>query len=182
MPSPDEKKTLGTPSRQIAVCALLTALSMLLSYVDSLIPLLPQVPGIKAGLANIVILIALYMLKERYALMINIARILLTGLLFSGITGIMYSLAGAVLSFLVMHLLKKSGLFSIVGVSLAGGAAHNTGQLLVAILLVSNLRLLYYLPALVISGILTGILTGVISHILIHRLKKSLTIFNSPFG
>ena len=172
MPSQDKSGILNRPSRRVAFCAVLATLSMLLSYIDSLIPVLPQIPGIKIGLANIVILAALYSLQGRYALMINIVRILLTGLLFTGVTGMLYSLSGALLSFLVMYLLKKSGLFSIIGVSLAGGAVHNTGQLLVAILLVSNPRLLYYLPVLMISGILTGILTGAISFVLINRLKK----------
>lgn len=175
MPSQDEQGLQDKPALRVAFCAILTALSMLLSYIDSLIPVLPQVPGIKIGLANIVILLALYMLKGRYALAINIVRILLTGLLFTGVTGMMYSLSGALLSFLVMYVLKRTGVFSIIGVSLAGGAAHNTGQLLIAILLVSNPRLLYYLPVLVITGILTGVLTGFISHILIRRLKSILS-------
>lgn len=172
MPSQDEQGRLDKPSKRVAFCAVLTALSMLLSYIDSLIPVLPQIPGIKIGLANIVILLALYMLKGRHALAINIVRILLTGLLFTGVTGMMYSLSGALLSFLLMYLLKRTGLFSIIGVSLAGGAAHNAGQFLVAILFVSNPRLLYYLPVLVISGIFTGILTGMTSHVLLSRLKK----------
>ncbi len=171
MPSRDEKKLPVSPSGRVAVCAVLVTLSMLLSYIDSLIPIFPQFPGIRLGLANIVILSALYMLPEGYALLINIIRVLLAGLLFTGVTGMMYSLSGALLSFLVMYLLKKSGLFSIIGVSLAGGAVHNAGQLLVAILLISNTGVLYYLPVLTLTGILTGILTGFISHILIQRLK-----------
>ncbi len=172
MPSQDEPGRLNKPSGRVAFCAVLTTLSMLLSYIDSMIPVLPQIPGIKIGLANIVVLLALYMLNGRYSLMINIVRILLTGLLFTGVTGMMYSLSGALLSFIVMYLLKRTGLFSIIGVSLAGGAAHNAGQLLIAILLVSNPRLLYYLPVLVISGILTGILTGGLAYILLNRLRK----------
>ena len=171
MQLPDEKKLPGSPAGRVAVCALLVTLSMLLSYIDSMIPVFPQIPGIRLGLANIVILAALYTLPEAYALLINIIRVLLVGLLFTGVTGMLYSFSGALLSFIVMYLLKKSGVFSIIGVSLAGGAVHNTGQLLVAILLVSNTGVLYYLPVLALSGILTGILTGFITHILIQRLK-----------
>ncbi len=173
MPSQDEFKNPGRSSGRVAVCALLTTLAMLLSYIDSLIPILPQIPGIKLGLANIVILTALYMLKGRYALLINILRIVLTGLLFSGAVYMLYSLFGALFSFLVMYILKKSGLFSVVGVSLAGGAAHNAGQLFAAILLVSNVNLIRYLPVLVISGVITGILTGMICLILLKRLKPA---------
>lgn len=170
--SPDEKKLPGSASGRVAVCAVLVTLSMLLSYIDSLIPVLPQIPGIRLGLANIVILTALYMLPKGYAFLIDIVRVLLSGLLFTGVTGMLYSLAGAVLSLLLMYLLKKSGSFSVVGVSLAGGAAHNAGQLLIAILLISNTRILYYLPVLTLSGILTGTLIGFISHTLIHRLSQ----------
>ncbi len=170
-PSQDEKKMTGSIPGRVAVCALLVTLSMMLSYVDSMIPVFPQIPGIKLGLANIVILTALYTLPKGHALLINIVRVLLSGLLFSGVTGMMYSLVGALLSFLAMCLLKKTGIFSIIGVSLAGGAVHNAGQLLVAILLISNTGVLYYLPVLTLTGILTGILTGFISHILIQRLK-----------
>jgi len=145
---------------------------MILSYIDSLIPILPAIPGIKLGLANLVILTALYMTETKYALIINIVRILLTGFLFTGMTGILYSMAGALLSFLVMCLLKKSSHFSVIGVSLAGGAAHNTGQLSVAVLLVLEPRLFYYLPVLVISGCITGIITGLLTHVLTVRLKK----------
>ncbi len=172
MPSADKLFRPDKPSYRVALCSVLTALSMILSYIDSLIPILPAVPGIKLGLANLVILTALYMTGAKYALLINIVRVLLTGFLFSGMTGILYSMAGALFSFLVMYLLKKSPLFSTVGVSLAGGAAHNTGQLIVAVSLVLEPRLFYYLPVLIISGCITGMATGLLTHILISRLQK----------
>ncbi len=171
MPLADKQDIFKKPSGRVAFCALLTALSMILSYVDSLIPILPSIPGIKLGLANLVILIALYMAGAGYALLINIVRVLLTGFLFTGATGILYSMAGALLSFLVMYILKRTSFFSVIGVSLAGGAAHNIGQLIIAAVLISDTSVFYYLPVLIISGCLSGTVTGIFSHVLIQRLN-----------
>ncbi len=159
-------------TRRVALCAVFTALSMILSYVDSLIPLIPSVPGIKLGLANLVIVFALFSLSIPEAVLINIARVLLTGFTFTGMSGLLYSLAGAVLSLAVMCLLKKTGRFSVIGISMAGGVFHNLGQLLVACLLISDIRILSYYPALAAAGTITGILIGIISHELIRRLVK----------
>ena len=161
-------------ARLVADCAVLTALSMILSYIDSMIPLLPSVPGIKIGLANLVILVSLYLLGFAPAFLIDIIRVILSGLLFTGLSGALYSLSGALLSFAVMALLKRSGHFSEVGVSIAGGAAHNLGQLLTAVFLISNPYLFYYYPVLTVTGCAAGILTGFLSHILIKRLSPLL--------
>ena len=101
-------------------------------------------------------------------------RIFVSGLLFSGVFGMIYSFAGGMLSLLVMFLLKKTRLFSIVGVSMAGGFAHNMGQLLVAAFVVSNIRMFLYLPVLMFSGIISGILIGFLAYFVVRKLPASL--------
>ena len=145
---------------------------MIFSYVEYLFPVNIGAPGIKLGLANIVIIVALFKLGVKYAFAINIVRIAVAGLLFSGIFGMLFGLAGGILSLTVMALLKKTGVFSIVGVSVAGGVVHNMGQLLIAALLMANFAVAYYLPVLLISGVLTGAGIGVLSRILLLALKK----------
>ena len=154
---------------KVALAALLAALALIFSYVESLIPLSVTMPGVKLGVANLVILVALYKLDFKYAFAINIVRILVSGLLFSGVFGVLYSLAGGVLSIVIMWILKKTDLFSIVGVSMAGGVAHNFGQVLVAAILISDLRMFIYLPVLMFSGIVSGIVIGYIAYYIINR-------------
>ena len=119
-------------TKKLALSAILAALAMILSYVEAMVPMPVPIPGIKLGLANLVILLAIYRLGFKYALAINCIRIFVTGLLFTGVFGILYSLAGGLLSLLVMYLLYRTEIFSMVGVSMAGGVAHNLGQLLTA--------------------------------------------------
>ena len=159
-------------TRQLATLGLLTALALILSYVEVLLPGQPALPGIKLGLANVAVLIALWRYGPAAALEVNLARILLAGLLFTGAFGLLYSLAGGVASFLVMWLLKKSGRFSVIGVSMAGGVLHNLAQLAVAMAMVSNRALLYYYPVLLLSGLVTGILLGVLAKLLLSYLPK----------
>ena len=133
-------------------------LALIFSYVEAIIPFNAGIPGVKLGIANLVVIIALYEMNFRYAFAINALRILISGLLFSGVFGALYSLAGGFLSLCVMWLLKKTNLFSMIGVSMAGGVAHNMGQLLVAALVVSNLKMFLYFPILMFSGIASGIM------------------------
>lgn len=150
-------------SKKISTCALLVALAMIFSYVETLIPINFGVPGMKLGIANLVIVIGLYLLKPQEVLLISIVRILLAGFMFGSGMSVIYSLAGGILSFLGMLFLKNTKKFSIVGVSLFGGAAHNIGQLLVAAAVIENMKLFYYLPVLVTAGTVTGILIGLIA-------------------
>ena len=159
-------------ARRTALTALMVSLALIFSYIDFLIPFTPAVPGIKLGIANLVIIVALYYLGPRYALTVNVVRVLIAGLLFSGVFGAAYSMAGALLSFLVMVLLKKTGLFSITGVSIAGGVAHNLGQILVASFLVSNLKMFAYFPVLIFSGVASGAAIGIISWLILQRLPR----------
>lgn len=153
--------------------ALFAALALIFSYIEVIIPFNPGIPGIKLGIANLVIIIALYYLGPRYALTVNLVRILIAGLLFNGLFGAIYSLAGAALSLIVMILLKKTGLFSVTGVSMAGGVAHNLGQLLVAAFLVSNLKIFVYFPVLVISGVVSGAVIGILAYLVLKKLPAA---------
>ena len=158
--------------KQIAEYGLLIALAMVLSYVEFLIPFSFAVPGIKLGLANIVVVFALYRLGKTEAFVISILRVLLMTFMFGNAFALAYSLSGAVLSFLVMLLLLKNGRFSPVGVGIGGGVAHNIGQILCAMVLLETKQIIYYLPVLFVSGTLAGVAIGVISGILINRIKQ----------
>lgn len=163
-----------TKTKFIATSAMFVCLALVFSYVEVLVPFSVGIPGVKLGLANLVIIIALYEMDFKYAFVINAIRIVIAGLLFSGFFGMMYSIAGGLLSILVMWALKKTGLFSMIGVSMAGGLAHNLGQLLVAAFLVSNLKMFIYFPVLMFSGIGSGILIGIVSYIIDKKLPKYL--------
>lgn len=159
-------------SKNIAYYGLFASLAILMGYVELLIPLPLLVPGMKLGLANVIILITLYYFGAKSAFFISLVRVLLSGLLFAGFAGLLYSLAGALSSFAIMSLLKKTEKFSIVGVSVAGGVFHNIGQILVAAMVVENLRLFYYLPFLLVCGVVTGVIIGVVARICLAYLKK----------
>ncbi len=158
-------------TRRVATGAALCALALIFSYIEFLIPLPIGIPGIKLGLANIVIVICLYKLGIRYACMVNLARIALAALLFGSMFSALYALSGAIFSLICMIILKRCGLFSIVGVSMAGGVFHNVGQLLVAAMLMQTGAVLLYLPVLLIAGMLTGIINGILSVLIIRSLK-----------
>ena len=159
-------------TKKIAVFALCVALAFVLSFLETLIPINIGVPGVKIGLANMVVLAALYMLDKRAAFAISMIRILISGLLFSGAFSLLYSFTGGILSFLVMLLAMKSEKLSILGVSVLGGAVHNIGQIIVAAIVMQTPRIVYYLPVLLISGALAGIVVGIISKIVVVRLIK----------
>lgn len=149
-----------------------TALALIFSYVESLIPIQFGVPGIKLGLANLLIVIFLYKRNAKEALLLSVVRIVLSGFMFANLFSILYSLAGGVLSLIVMAFLKKRGTFSVIGVSVAGGVAHNLGQLIVAMFVVETYRVGYYFPVLLIAGVLTGMLIGIIAAEVLKRLKN----------
>lgn len=149
-----------------------TALTLIFSYVESLIPIHFGVPGIKLGLANLLIVIFLYKRNAKEALLLSVIRIVLSGFLFANLFSILYSLAGGILSLAVMAYLKKRGTFSVVGISIAGGVAHNLGQLVVAMLVVETYRVGYYFPVLLMAGVLTGMLIGIVAAEILKRLKN----------
>ena len=153
---------------------LLTALGLIIGYIEFLIPIPLGIPGVKPGFANIVIVWALYSLGPWEALMINGMRICLSGFLFGNFSMILYSLAGAAVSFLCMCLAKKSGLFSMTGVSMIGGVMHNMGQLLVAMAVLETVSLVYYGPVLLAAGVITGLLIGIVTGEVKKRIPAAL--------
>ena len=161
---------------RLALAAMFAALALIFSYVEVLIPIPVPIPGVKLGIANLVILIAIYRMNFRYAFAINLVRIVISGLLFSGVFGMIYSLAGGIISLIAMYLLYRTGLFSMVGVSMAGGVMHNLGQLIVACVILSNLTLMSYFAVLMFSGLISGILIGFLSYIIEKRLPEFIGI------
>lgn len=146
-----------------------TSLALILSYVETLIPISFGIPGIKLGLANLVIVIVLYTYGGKEALLLSVTKILLSGFLFGNLSMILYSLAGGVLSLVIMALLRRNGGFSIQGVSIAGGVFHNVGQLLLAMIIVETYQVGYYFPVLLVSGLVTGLLIGIVSSEVLKR-------------
>ena len=159
--------------KNIARFGLLIALALVLSYLESLLPLSFGVPGVKLGLPNLVVIFALYRLSPKAAAVISLLRVLLVSVLFGSVLSLAYSAAGAVLSFLVMWVLKRSGKFGCTGVSVAGAVAHNAGQILTAAVLLETSRLTWYLPVLCVSGTAAGICIGLLAALLIKRIKMN---------
>ena len=157
--------------KKTAYMGIFLALALICSYIETLIPFHIGIPGVKLGLTNIVIVWALYLLGAKEALMISVLRIILSGMMFGNAFSIAYSMAGGLLSFVIMYLFKKTKKFKCVSVSIAGGIFHNIGQLFVAAAIVQNYSIFYYIPVLFISGTLTGLLIGIISQELILRVK-----------
>lgn len=157
---------------KVAYFGLFVGLGLILGYVEALIPFFMSVPGVKLGLPNLIIVVALYKMGVREAYLLSVTRIVLSGFIFGNLFAILYSLSGGILSLFVMSLLKKRGDFSIIGVSVAGGVFHNIGQLITAVLVVETLSVSYYLSVLLISGLITGFLIGAAADQLLKRLAS----------
>ncbi len=155
---------------KVAYLGVFLTLALICSYVESLIPFSIGVPGVKLGLANLVVVIMLYCVGEREALAVSVARIILSGFLFGNLFAIIYGLAGGLLSFFVMAALRRLGKLGVIPVSVAGGISHNVGQLLVAAAVVENYRVLYYAVVLLAAGAVTGLLIGIASQEVILRI------------
>lgn len=158
--------------RKTAFMGLFLALAMICSYIETLIPFSVGIPGIKLGLANIVVVLMLYSVGTKEALLVSLLRIVLVGILFGNAFSILYSLSGGILSFLVMFLMKKTDKFSCVSVSIKGGISHNIGQIIVAAWIVNSYNVFFYVPVLLFAGLVTGLLIGVIAKEVIVRLKN----------
>lgn len=150
-------------TKAVALCGVMTALAIVFGYIEHLIPMPFGIYGLKLGLANLAVVIALYALNEYYAISINATRIILCSILFGSFTSFWYSLVGGILSFAVMALIKKINKFSLIGVSVCGAIAHNAGQIIVAIIITEEFKIAFYLPVLLIAGAITGTLIGVIA-------------------
>ena len=158
-------------TKKISYLGLLIALAFVLSYVENLLPISIGIPGAKIGLANLVVMVALYTIGSKNALMLSVVRVVLVGLTFGNMAMMMYSMAGALLSFFVMYIAKRSKAFSITGVSVLGGVFHNVGQIIVAIFVLETQKLIYYLPVLIIIGTITGLVIGIVAGLVCQRIK-----------
>lgn len=157
---------------KVAYFGVFTALALIFSYVETLIPIHLGIPGVKLGLANLIIVITLYKMGTKEAYVLSVVRIVLAGFIFANMFSILYSMAGGLLSLIVMAFLKKTDKFSVIGISMAGGVFHNIGQLIMAAIVLESLSITYYLPALLIAGVLTGFLIGFIANEMLKRLGK----------
>ena len=152
---------------RVAYFGVFTALALIFSYVETLIPVNLGIPGVKLGLANLIIVVALYKMRLSEAYLLSVVRVLLAGFIFGNYFSIIYSLAGGLLSLTVMALLKKWGGFSLQGISIAGGVFHNIGQLIVV---VETFSVTYYFPVLLVAGLLTGLVIGIVAEMMLKRL------------
>lgn len=157
---------------KVACFGVFTALALIFSYVETLIPIHLGIPGVKLGLANLIIVITHYKMGTKEAYILSIVRVVLTGFIFGNMFSILYSMSGGLLSLSIMTLLKKTDKFSVMGISMAGGVFHNVGQLLMAAIVLESLSITYYLPVLLISGVLTGFLIGFIANEMLRRIVK----------
>ena len=158
--------------KKLTFLALSVSLAMILSFVESLIPPLAMVPGVKIGLANIVTVFLLYTLGIRAAGAVSLIRVLLSALLFGNVQSLIFALSGAILSFVVMIVAKHLLPFGTVGVSVLGAIAHNAGQIIAAVIVMKTLGVAYYFIPLVISGTLGGVLVGIVAAVITKRLEK----------
>ena len=157
-------------SARIAYIALLSALAAVFGYIESLFPLPIPIPGIKLGLSNIAVLFALIKMNKTDAFFVMLIKVFICALLFSGISGLFYSLSGGILSFLAMCAFEKYD-FSVIGISMAGGVFHNLGQITAAAIMLSSVGAFYYFPVLMIAGLTVGAAVGMLCSSVISRLK-----------
>jgi len=159
-------------TKKIVLCGVLTALAMIFSYIESVIPVPIPVPGIKLGVANIAVITILYVLGVKEAIVINLLRIVLTSLLFGNVNSFLFSISGAALSLTIMIIMKKLDFFSCIGVSVCGGVMHNIGQIIAAVFIMGSEAIVFYLPVLIVSGVFTGVVIGVVSGIVAKHVRK----------
>ena len=162
---------INKDTKRIAILGVIIAFAAILSYIEAIISIGMFIPGVKLGLANIAVVICFYLYGYKEALMVNVVRIIIVGLLFGNMFSISFSISGALVSYIVMVLLKKTDIFSPIGISVAGGVAHNVGQILIASLIIESYSVIYYLPILMIAGIVCGLIIGFISILVIKYMK-----------
>lgn len=161
--------------RKTVVLGMMAAAALMLSYVESILPLTPSIPGVRLGLPNLIVVLCLYLYGWKEALLTNLARVLLSSFLFGNLYGMLYSLCGALFSFAAMGLAKRSRHFSMVGTSVWGGVFHNVGQLLAAMFTVQTAQVAFYLPWLLAAGCAAGVFNGVCA-------RSALSHLPSGFG
>ena len=158
-------------TKQVAMMGMLVGVALVLSYIEAMIPIPMGIPGAKIGLANLAIVVALYLFGEKKAFGIAIICLLLVAFTFGNVAAFLYSLGGMLLSFFTMAILRKTGKFSIVSVSCMGGVMHNMGQLVMAFFILQTQVLWTYLPVLILTGVISGVVIGILGGILMERLK-----------
>ena len=156
---------------RVAYFGVFTALALIFSYVETMIPIHFGVPGMKLGLANLIIVVALYKIRIQEVYLLSVVRVLLSGFLFGNYFSIIYSLAGALLSS-VMACIKRIDGFSVMGVSIAGGVFHNIGQMIVAMVVVETFSVVYYVPVLLVAGLVTGLFIGIAANEMLKRIQN----------
>lgn len=162
----------GKYIRQITTMGMLVALAMVLGFVETLIPINLGIPGMKLGLANIVVVIALFLFDIKTAVVVSILRIILIAMTFGNMSMMFYSIAGASLSLLSMIAISKIKSFSLISVSIVGGIMHNVGQIICAAFVVRTNGVFTYLPILMIAGLVSGALIGIVAGLISVRLTN----------
>ena len=157
--------------KRIAYFGMFAALAIIFGYIEAIFPFHIGIQGVKLGIANLVIVIVLYKMGNRAAYAVSLVRIIVSGFLFSNAFSILYSIAGSILSLIVMIILKKKGWFSVCGVSVAGGVMHNMGQLLMAMIVTQTTSIIYYIPVLSVAGMIAGLVIGIVSGAMLKRLE-----------
>ena len=158
-------------TKKLVTLAITVSVAMILSFVESRIPAFIAIPGVKVGLANIAVIFAIYKMGWREAITVSLVRVALVALLFGSVVSLAYSFVGALISLSLMILMRKIGIFTEVAVSVVGGITHNIGQILVAFLLLETSVVFYYLPFLLISGVIAGIAIGIASALLVKKVR-----------
>ena len=155
-----------------AFMGLLLAFALILSYIETLILFQTGIPGVKLGRANRAVVLSLYLFTWKEAILLTTLKAVLSGLMFGNLFMIIYSLAGALISCMIMILLKKTGGFHVPIVSVAGGVMHNMGQLLVAVFVVETYSIFYYIPVLMIAGLITGLVIGSVAALVLPYIQN----------
>lgn len=161
--------------KDITIISIFIALALVLSYVDSLIVILPQIYGVKLGLANIAIIYILYYKGAKEAIIVSILRVILASILFGNLVSLAYSLAGAILSLTLMIILKNFTSLGRITISIVGAISHNAGQIIMAIILMGTIEIVYYLPILIMTGLISGIGIGCLSIMVLKYTKNIVT-------
>ncbi len=165
-------------TQKLTLLAMLLSLALILGYIEHLVPIITTVPGVKLGLSNIVLLICLYAIGAKETIALMLLKVLLSAFLFSGFSMMLYALAGGILSVLAMLLGRYMLKLSLIGTSVLGGVFHNIGQILLAILVLNQPLLLYYMGILMIVGTVTGLLTGLVAQLVLKHVK----VFTKKFA
>lgn len=159
-------------SESVAYIGLFSAFAIIISYIEALIPINIGIPGIKLGLPNIVIVLAIYLIDNKAGIIINIIRVLVVGILFGNAFSIIFSMAGALVSYVVMIFIKKIKNMSMLRVSVCGGVTHNVAQLIMAAFVADTYNISYYMPFMIIGGLITGVIIGIIAMLIYNRCRN----------